>query len=112
MVWGHFMKIYHVDDLVKPEAERRIDQVRCQLCQLPTKTELKYHGTTTQMLNQIKSKHGHILSAESKNADDSESEGDEHIEDLVKRQTSRKNKRQGKIDRFYFYFNCWSPIKL
>ena len=47
------MMIFHVDDLDKPESERRIDQVRCQLCQLPTKTEYKYHGTTTQMLTHI-----------------------------------------------------------
>ena len=30
LAWDHFMKIFHVDDLDKPEAERRIDQVRCQ----------------------------------------------------------------------------------
>ena len=81
MAWDHFMKIFHVDDLDKPEAERLIDQVRCQLCQLPTKTEYKYHGTTTQMLTHIKNKHSHILLAESENDDDSEGEGGEHIED-------------------------------
>ena len=49
LVWDHFMKIFHVDDLDKPEAERRIDAVRCQLCQLPNKME--YNGYLQYLSN-------------------------------------------------------------
>ena len=45
------MKIFHVDDLDKPEAERRFDAVRYQLCQLPNKMEYKYHGFLQYLSN-------------------------------------------------------------